>query len=114
MKLREQISAWILLSVFLPTILLSCLHIHSLPSTPIDCDDCVEHVHHAGHITQYSSPVDDCVVCRFMSQRFIAEFQPQEFKACAVMVAVIIKPVAEAVVDAYHGVTSLRAPPAIL
>ena len=114
MKLREQISAWILMSVFLPAILLSGLHIHSLQAAPIDCDDCVEHVHHASHITQYSSPVDDCVVCRFMSQRFVAEFQPQEIKADAVIVAVIVKPVAEAVVDAYYGVTSLRAPPAIL
>lgn len=114
MKLREQISAWILLSVFVPALLLSFLHSHSLPSTTIDCDECVEHVHHAGHITQYTSPVDDCVLCRFMSQRFINAFQPQELKAYAVVVAVIVEPLAYATVDALHRVPSLRAPPIVL
>ena len=114
MKLREQISAWILLSVFLPAILLSCIHIHSLQATPIDCDNCAEHVHHAGHITQYTSPMDDCVLCRFMSQRFINAFHPQELKVFTVVVAVIVEPIANAAVDAIHRVPSLRAPPAIL
>lgn len=95
-------------------LLLSCFHIHSIPSNVIDCKDCVEHVHHAGHITQFSAHEDECAMCRFMSQRFVAELQPQELKNYAIVVAVVVEPVTEAVIDTQYGPQSLRSPPAIL
>lgn len=114
MKRREQISAWIMLLVFVPTLLLSYFHIHDVPSTPIDCDECAEHVHHVGHIEQFSPNVDDCALCRFTSQRFVPALQSQELKVDAIVVAVVVEPVPEDVVDMHYGVSSLRAPPAIL
>ena len=114
MKRREQISAWIMLSVFVPMLLLSSLHIHTIPSVPINCDECVEHVHHAGHITQYDDPVDDCVLCRFLNQRYVCAFQHLELQADAAVIAVVVMPEVEAIVDAYYGVASLRAPPSRL
>ncbi len=114
MKRKEQISAWILLSVFVPMLLLSCLHVHTLTPNSIDCEQCVEHVHHAGHIKQYTAQVDDCVLCRFMGQRYVTAHQMQELKADAVVVAVIVEPVTDAVIDVQCGEPSLRAPPAIL
>lgn len=114
MKRRERISAWIMLSVFVPMVLLSCLHIHTVPSVSIDCDECVEHVHHAGHITRYDAHVDDCVLCRFLSLRYAFTFLHQELKVDAVVVAVVVTPVLEAVAAAHHGVPSRRGPPSIL
>lgn len=48
-------SAWMLLSVFLPMVLLSSLHVH--PELLIDnepCHECIEHTVHNGHIAAVS------------------------------------------------------------
>lgn len=114
MKRREQIPAWILLSVFVPMVLLSCFHFHSIPSVPVDCDDCLEHVHHPGHITQDSATVDECLLCRFLSQRFVAPAGLPELKVDAVLISLVAEPLTEAFIDVCYGVPTLRAPPTIL
>ncbi len=63
---KTHISAWILLSVLVPMLLLSAFHIHAPVEQAVDCEQCVAHMHHAGHITQASASVDDCVLCRMM------------------------------------------------
>ena len=67
-------SAWILLSVFLPMVLISSLHIHAdyLSGTET-CHDCMEHMVHNGHITDANSEVD-CPLCAFQSNIY----QPEE------------------------------------
>ncbi|MBR1803403.1 MAG: hypothetical protein IJ775_00660 [Muribaculaceae bacterium] len=114
MKRREQISAWVLLSVFVPMLLLSYFHIHVIPAGSIDCDQCVENVHHAGHITQHTAHVDDCVLCRFMGQRFITAEDVQEPTVNVALVAIVDLQVSSTILDMQCGVPSLRAPPAIL
>ncbi|MBP3738545.1 MAG: hypothetical protein J6I72_05800 [Muribaculaceae bacterium] len=114
MKRKEQISAWILLSVFVPMIVLTCFHIHCEPASNIDCDQCVEHVHHAGHITQHTASVDDCVLCRFVSERFVGAQSLQALVCERELVAVVVPAVRAFSAIEQRSIPSLRAPPTIL
>ena len=66
---RQQLFAWIMLSVYVPMVLLASLHVHSLNeySKAIDCDQCHTAVHHSGHITASTHHIDECLSCRFLS-----------------------------------------------
>ncbi len=66
---RQQLFAWIMLSVYVPMVLLASLHVHSLNefSRAVDCDQCHTAVHHSGHITAGGHHIDECLSCRFLS-----------------------------------------------
>ena len=65
--MRRQISAWILLAVFLPMLVLSSLHIHEISqTTDTECTDCVHHNCH-GHLTATATWAHDCVLCQFLT-----------------------------------------------
>ena len=64
---RRQISAFVLLAVFLPMLVLSSLHIHEAPQTiDTECSDCVHHSCH-GHLTATATWAHDCVLCQFLT-----------------------------------------------
>ena len=64
---KRHISAWLLLAVFVPMLLLSSLHIHSYEQTADDqCTECVHH-HCGGHIGQQTLSLDDCLLCQFLT-----------------------------------------------
>lgn len=67
-KLKQQIASRVLLAVFLPMLLLSSLHTHSVQPSPADeeCADCVQH-HCTGHIGQLGATMHECVLCQFLS-----------------------------------------------
>ena len=72
LKRKEKISSWILLSVFLPMVLLSSLHVHyEQNAVDTTCEQCECHVQHTGHLTVEKASVDDCVLCRFLGQDFV-------------------------------------------
>ena len=66
---RQRLFAWMILSVYVPMVLLASLHVHSFDeySKAIDCDQCHTAVHHSGHITAGSHHIDECLSCRFLS-----------------------------------------------
>ena len=65
---RQQLFAWMILSVYVPMVLLASLHVHSINdfSRVIDCDQCHTAVHHSGHITTSNHHIDECLSCRFL------------------------------------------------
>lgn len=68
---KELYKAWLLLLVFVPMVVLSSVHVHTLPeNVSVNCDQCHEHMHHGGHFTTPTSHLDDCVQCRFLSQQY--------------------------------------------
>jgi hypothetical protein len=74
MKLEKKryISAWILLAVFLPMLVLSSLHIHQESETLQDtCTECVHH-HCHGHLSQLADAMHQCVLCQFLTLTFVA------------------------------------------
>lgn len=107
---REHISAWILLSVFLPMVLLSSLHVHpELVPDGESCHECVTHAVHNGHIMAAKATVD-CPLCAFHGQVFLGELETDEqppIQVTHVVTGCISHPAAAGNPDVYQG----RAPP---
>ena len=114
---RQRLFAWVMLSVYVPMVLLASLHVHSLNdfSKAIDCEQCQCHtaVHHSGHITASNHHIDECLSCRFLSTqidvpRMVADIV---VKQAAVHLEFYLpnEPVVRAVAH-----PSLRAPPFVL
>lgn len=109
--LKREISAWLLLAVFLPVLALSSVHVHSHTDlTTAECADCLNHSCH-GHLTVMDSPLHQCVLCQFLTLSYVA--------AASIAVVAYDQPQhrlssvsRNAVIPGTHGVPSLRAPPA--
>jgi len=70
---KAYISAWVLLSVFVPMVLLSSLHVHpELLQHSKPCHECLEHTVHNGHITAVDATID-CPLCAFQSNVYQGE-----------------------------------------
>ena len=64
---KRRISAWILIAVFVPMLLLSFTHTHSVGSSQsVECQECLHHVHHT-HLGTADSCIDNCVLCQMLS-----------------------------------------------
>jgi hypothetical protein len=73
LRLKRRRAAWLLLAVFLPMLLLSSLHWHGLAEVVGDeCEACVNHISHSGHLSPTSLQFHDCVVCHYASLTFTA------------------------------------------
>lgn len=111
---RRQWSAWILLAVFVPMVLMSSLHHHeSKDSMEVFCYECLHHIHHAGHLTTEQASVDHCVLCHFLSLTF--------FAAAALVLGILVQPVSmvhpfpvSIRILEHAGKPSTRAPPFVL
>ena len=112
---RQQRFAWIILLVYVPMVLLSSMHVHSLHEYAelVDCNLCETSTHHSGHITISPQQHGECLTCRFLT----TQVDIPEGVACFVDNQVVSKlefsqatePVSQKVVH-----PSLRAPPSIL
>lgn len=74
---RQQFYAWVMLLVYLPMVLLSSGHIHTLQeySESIDCHQCETGLHHCGHITTDTQHHDECLLCRFLCTQVVVPEQ---------------------------------------
>lgn len=69
---KRQLYAWLLLSVFVPMMAMSALHVHEDSSSfDTECSACVHHQAHAGHLSAGVGHVHDCVLCQLMSTTFL-------------------------------------------
>ena len=80
--LRRRVSAWLLLAVFVPMLVLSALHTHAVgdgwwvlgvvgTAASDECVECVNHQPHAGHLTASAQTLTDCVLCQFFSLQYL-------------------------------------------
>ena len=70
--LKRHISAWLLLAVFVPMLVLTALHTHAVASSVSDeCVECVNHQPHSGHLTTTTQTLTDCVLCQFFSLQYL-------------------------------------------
>lgn len=105
--------AWLLLLVYLPMMIVVTLHRHgdaAVADATFYCQDCIEHVHHAGHIMPQQNAFHDCVLCQlqtvpFLPAEAVVLFAVVEF-SCAIRVVVCSK-----CRQLTNCVKSLRAPP---
>ena len=74
---KRHITAWVLLSVFVPMLLLASLHVHrDLGLAGNDCVECVNHQPHAGHITDGTVNLHECVLCQLLTFSYLAASAP--------------------------------------
>ena len=108
---QRRIAARLLLSVFVPMLLLASLHHHGI-QTDVEntCVQCEHHQPHDGHMSSQSASLHDCVLCQFTTLTFVA----------AVVFAVVIYNKVHTSVIARRqsiclfggcGIPTLRAPP---
>jgi len=109
-KMKRHISAWVLLAVFVPMVLLSSFHTHGLESiAQDDCKECVAH-HCHGHFVELTTTLHACVLCQFQTFSFVA---------AAVFAVVYINKVSKNIIAQRQGyvhldvcgIPLLRAPP---
>jgi hypothetical protein len=89
-RFRNRV-AWALLSVFVPMMLLSAVHIHQpAVDESASCVECAHHVNHPGHFTSAIEHLDDCVLCQFLSLVYTpaAVVQAVTFVALTTMVSI--------------------------
>ncbi len=112
---RQQLLAWLMLSVYVPMVLLSALHVHSLHeySELVDCNLCETSVHHQGHITASAQHHGECLSCRFTSTQLVVpdDYSQDIDNQCVVKLefAHSAEPISQILVR-----PMLRGPPAIL
>lgn len=71
--LRRRAAAWVLLSVFVPVLVLTLGHRHEVaPGDGVACVDCAHHVPHGGHVQSGSSAVADCPFCQLSGAAYVA------------------------------------------
>ncbi|MFC2759324.1 MAG: hypothetical protein ACFN41_04630 [Hallella multisaccharivorax] len=71
---KRQLSAWILLGVFIPMLLFASLHTHKQEQgmTTTECYACLHHIHHNSHLTSNTFSIDHCVLCTFLALPYVA------------------------------------------
>lgn len=108
---KRQRYAWILLSIFVPMLMLASLHVHKQQAdVSAECYSCLHHLHHSGHLQTTTFHGDNCVLCHFLSLPYLAA----TMGVIALMVGLhrqhtflpVSRPFAQP-----KGVASLRAPP---
>ncbi|MBQ9667965.1 MAG: hypothetical protein IJV45_04370 [Prevotella sp.] len=111
---QRRWSAFLLLAVFVPMLVVSSLHVHRVSSSPLtECSACVSH-QCTGHLGQYSgSAMHDCVLCQALSLVYVA------VGAVVVMVIARVSRLhragyAVSPVLRVRGIVGLRAPPTVL
>ncbi|MBQ8656452.1 MAG: hypothetical protein IJ527_05310 [Prevotella sp.] len=109
--LKRRFSAWLLLAVFLPMLVLSALHVHAAAETAADmCTECVNHSGHHGHLTQTAASVSDCVLCQFLSLSYL-ETAPLTLTACACLSVLLLAVSVTPCVTRPGNTHAPRAPP---
>ena len=111
--MRQRLASWALLAVFLPMMVLSSLHTHEESEAwQTECNECVHHQPCAGHLTDGTFALHDCVLCQFLSLPYLT---------AAVLGAVLFIPFHRLLQQEHlcrltlgnRGVVALRGPPAV-
>lgn len=110
-KTRRKVTALVMLTLYVSILFSSCFHIHSDNLFAAgECDQCVHHLPHSGHLTAGGGLQHDCLLCQFLSLVYVA---------AAVTTLIIYNKVCARHYDAplarigltKWGILGLRAPP---
>ena len=110
-KTKRDISAFFLLAIYVSILLFSSFHVHSQAlSLSDDCEQCVNHVPHSGHLSPVDGAQHVCLLCQFLNLTFIAATGVAVIIYINVRAKHVIPPLTHAV-HVIRGVVGLRAPP---
>ena len=111
---RRRLSAWMLLSVFVPMLAFSLVHYHEKADSGGGvCVDCAHHVQHSGHFSAGSASFDDCLVCEFASLSYVKAAETV-FSAVPAKSEAVAEAFVRPVVHFVWNHQSPRAPPVIV
>jgi hypothetical protein len=111
---KRRLASFILLSVFVPMIILTSVHIHKPVTSDAEvCRLCLLHIQHPNHFQQHSAAFSQCLLCQLSSLPYV---EP----ACIDLIA--FTSFVSSVPDSFSrepsstvkGVKSTRAPPYFL
>ncbi len=72
-RVRRKIAAFVLLTVYLSMLLVASLHVHAKAFHAItDCEQCVHHQVHNGHLTANDGGQHVCLLCQFLTLSYTA------------------------------------------
>jgi len=111
MERRRRILSILLLAVFLPAMLVSSLHHHNdIHDSEVECEDCVHHIPHAGHLIAHNGCLSECVLCHFLALTYVPA-HAAELSTPTIILAAAFDFFQEPFIAAtfFHGHT--RAPP---
>lgn len=113
MRMGNRITAIVLLAVYLSMLFISSFHVHTTEfSAKDECEQCVNHVPHAGHLVAGIGSSHVCLLCQLQSLTYLVP---------VVAVAVVIVKESRLQRDTYEvqvarvacGIVGLRAPPVV-
>jgi len=108
---RRRFSAWLLLLVFVPTMVATSLHIHERQGADESvCVQCAHHVHHGGHLKAFSDHVCDCLLCQFAGQSFVVA-AVVAISLPVIVLRAVCAVYGDCLCDGVCGISSTRAPP---
>ena len=112
MERRTRIGSTLLLAVYLTALAGVFMHRHeaSGQSQEPECEQCVNHMPHAGHLTAFSGGLSDCVLCHFLGLPYV-----YTRTAALALPALVYKSIdtleQNRSVSAFHDHVKSRAPP---
>ena len=112
MERRARIGSTLLLAVYLTALAGVFMHRHESAAQrqEPECEQCVNHMPHAGHLTAFSGGLSDCVLCHFLGLPYVYT-RP----AALVLPAFVYKSIdtleQSITVSAFSGLNLSRAPP---
>lgn len=112
-KRKRRISAWLLLSVFLPVMLFSSLHVHAEAPDSSACLECINHIPHHGHLSLDTIHLNDCLLCHFASLPFLAAVVIMVIMISAKRAVTTVQPSGKLQLAACR-LNSSRAPPVVI
>lgn len=70
---KRILFSWILLIVYFFALLVGALHVHDSHEhiDEFECQDCINHSHHNGHIVNDTHHSTDCAICNFISTLYL-------------------------------------------
>lgn len=101
-----------LLAMYLTILALGAFHVHEYVEDDLVCQDCINHVNHAGHISVGDVSMGDCLLCSFFTVSYIVAQCVTIVFACAVLTSIFSEQT-QNVFCRERCIISLRAPPCL-
>ncbi len=111
--MRRKIAAFVLLAVYMSMLLVSSLHVHAKSFfAETDCEQCLHHQVHNGHLTASDGGQHDCLLCQFLTLSYTAVVVATVVYFTKVCKIHYVAPEFQ-IERISRGVVGLRAPPSL-
>lgn len=113
LRIKRSVSAWLLLTVFLPMLIVSSVHIHREGhEREVECQQCCHHKVHSSHIAKAHVVMHDCFLCQILHLTFLTS--PSTITLCPARHTAAMAPtLRQNILDRPMTIHAPRAPPVV-